>query len=37
MWRLTRASARNEGTLIVTRNTKDFSENEPDVRMPYRL
>jgi predicted nucleic acid-binding protein len=31
------ASARGEGTLLVTRNTKDFPEDEPDIRVPYRL
>ncbi len=31
------ATARSEGTLLITRNTKDFPENEPDVRVPYRL
>jgi predicted nucleic acid-binding protein len=31
------ACARNEGTLLITRNTKDFPETEPDVRVPYRL
>jgi predicted nucleic acid-binding protein len=30
-------SARSEGTLLVTRNTDDFPEHEPDVRVPYRL
>jgi predicted nucleic acid-binding protein len=31
------ATARNEGCLLVTRNTKDFSEEMPDVRVPYRV
>jgi predicted nucleic acid-binding protein len=31
------ATARNEGTLLITRNTKDFPEEEPDIRVPYRL
>jgi hypothetical protein len=31
------ASARSQGTLLVTRNTKDFPEDEPDIRVPYRL
>jgi predicted nucleic acid-binding protein len=30
-------SARHQGTLLITRNTKDFPENEPDIRVPYRL
>ena len=30
-------TARSEGTLLITRNTKDFPEGEPDVRVPYRL
>jgi predicted nucleic acid-binding protein len=30
-------TARSEGTLLVTRNTRDFPEQEPDVRVPYRL
>jgi predicted nucleic acid-binding protein len=31
------ATARNEGTLLITRNTKEFPEEEPDIRVPYRL
>jgi predicted nucleic acid-binding protein len=31
------ASACSGGTLLITRNTKDFPENEPDIRVPYRL
>jgi predicted nucleic acid-binding protein len=31
------ATARNDGTLLITRNTKDFPEEEPDIRAPYRL
>lgn len=31
------ATARNEGCLLVTRNTKDFKPEWPDVREPYRL
>lgn len=31
------ATARSERTLLVTRNTKDFPQDEPDVRVPYRL
>jgi predicted nucleic acid-binding protein len=31
------ASARSEHTLLITRNTKDFPEDEPDIRVPYRL
>lgn len=30
-------SARSEGTLLITRNTRDFPENEPDIHVPYRL
>jgi predicted nucleic acid-binding protein len=30
-------TARSEGTLLITRDTKDFPEDEPDVRVPYRL
>jgi predicted nucleic acid-binding protein len=29
------ASARTESALLVTRNTKDFSKQEPGVRVPY--
>lgn len=32
-----RASAENEHALLVSRNTKDFPENEPWVRVPYKL
>ena len=32
-----RASARSESALLVTRNSKDFPADEPDVRVPYRL
>lgn len=31
------ASARSRGTLLISRNTRDFPENEPDIRVPYRL
>ena len=31
------ATAREEGCLLVTRNTKDFDERWPDIREPYRL
>ncbi len=31
------ASARANGMLFVTRNTKDFPENDPGVRIPYRF
>ncbi|MDZ7784069.1 MAG: type II toxin-antitoxin system VapC family toxin [Halioglobus sp.] len=31
------ASARSESALLVTRNSKDFPPDEPDVRVPYRL
>lgn len=30
------ASARHESALLVTRNTKDFPEDEPGIRVPYR-
>lgn len=29
------ATARNEGCILVSRNTKDFSKDNPDVRVPY--
>ena len=32
-----RASAEVESALLVSRNTKDFPEEEPWVRVPYRL
>jgi predicted nucleic acid-binding protein len=31
------ASAEVAGAVLVTRNTKDFDEREPGVRVPYRL
>jgi len=31
------ASAQVHGVLLVTRNTRDFPEGEPSVRVPYRL
>jgi predicted nucleic acid-binding protein len=31
------ASARSQGTLLITRNTREFPEAEPDIRVPYRL
>lgn len=31
------ASARAESALLVTRNTRDFPEGDPGVRVPYRL
>jgi predicted nucleic acid-binding protein len=31
------ATAKQAGTLLVTRNTRDFPESEPDIRVPYRL
>lgn len=31
------ASARSQGTLLITRNTRDFPYDEPDIRVPYRL
>lgn len=29
------ASARSESALLITRNTKDFPEDDPGVRVPY--
>ncbi|MCP5199506.1 MAG: type II toxin-antitoxin system VapC family toxin [Gammaproteobacteria bacterium] len=31
------ASARHAGALLVTRDTRDFPDNDPGVRVPYRL
>jgi predicted nucleic acid-binding protein len=31
------ATAHRQGTLLVTRNTKDFPEGEPGIRIPYQL
>ena len=31
------ATARVEGLVLVTRNTKDFSADEPGVRIPYKI
>ncbi|RLA59736.1 MAG: VapC toxin family PIN domain ribonuclease, partial [Gammaproteobacteria bacterium] len=31
------ASAKRESALLVSRNTKDFPADMPDVRAPYRL
>lgn len=31
------ASAKAEGAVLVTRNTKDFPEHHSDVHVPYRL
>ena len=31
------ATAQVHGRILVTRNTKDFAEDEPGVRAPYRL
>lgn len=31
------ATARHESALLVTRNTKDFPEGEPGIRIPYRV
>ena len=31
------SSARHESALLVTRNTKDFPESEPGIRIPYRV
>jgi predicted nucleic acid-binding protein len=30
-------TARRKNTLLITRNTKDFPESEPDIRIPYRV
>jgi len=30
------ATAQRMGTLLVTRDTRDFPEGEPDIRFPYR-
>jgi predicted nucleic acid-binding protein len=30
-------TARSTGTLLITRNTNDFPEEEPDIRVPYRV
>ena len=32
-----RASARRIGGLLVTRNTKDFRPDEPEIRVPYSI
>ena len=31
------ATARSQGCLLVTRNTKDFPASEPGVRVPYKV
>lgn len=31
------ATARSQGCLLVTRNTKDFPASEPDIRIPYEV
>lgn len=31
------ATARKEGCLLISRNTKDFKESWPDIRVPYQL
>ena len=31
------ATAQVHGRILVTRNTKDFADDEPGVRVPYRL
>ena len=31
------ATAQVHGRILVTRNTKDFAEDEPGIRVPYRL
>ena len=30
-------TARTQGCILVTRNSKDFNEEWPDIRIPYRL
>ena len=31
------ATAKNEGTILVTRNTRDFDPSLPDIREPYKI
>ncbi len=31
------ATADEEGCFLVTRNTKDFKDNDPRIRVPYRI
>lgn len=31
------ATAKSKGTLLITRNTKDFSPTAPDIQLPYSL
>lgn len=31
------ASAKKHEALLITRNSKDFSKEEPDIRLPYRV
>ena len=31
------ATARRHGSLLVTRNTKDFPKDDPGVRVPYSI
>ncbi len=31
------ATARRKNTVLITRNTRDYPESEPDIRIPYRL
>jgi hypothetical protein len=31
------ATAKSKDTLLITRNLRDFPENETDIRVPYRL
>lgn len=31
------ATAQENGRILVTRNTKDFAEDEPGIRVPYRV
>ena len=31
------ATAQEEGTILVTRNSKDFPKNDPGIRIPYKV
>ena len=31
------ATSRAQGTILVTRNTKDFNAEEPEIRVPYKI
>jgi predicted nucleic acid-binding protein len=31
------ASAKTRDSLLITRNTRDYPEQEPDIRVPYKL